>query len=566
MIDVFKREIAEVLGHLLNKPSSEIIKSLEKPKILDHGHLAFPVFALAKEKRQAPPAIAIDLAKQLTGKILNVSQISALSGFLNFKISPEAMQAEVFREMKAPDRLGCTDEGKGQRVVIDFSSPNIAKPMHVGHLRPTVIGQAIKNLAQSQGYDVIAVNHIGDWGSQFGKLAWAMQNWGSGYDFSVDPIKKLVELYVRFHAEAAKNPDLEKKGAETFLKLEQGDPEIQKLWKKVIEYSFKDYERLYALLGTKHDVILGESFYNDKLQDVVNRLEKKSLLKESEGAQVVFFEEAESMPPCIIKKSDGASIYATRDLAAAIYRKEVQKADQLIYVVGHDQSLHFKQVFKVLQMLGYDWAESCHHISFGFYQFKDGKMSTREGRVILLEDVISKSIEMVTQMISQKNPDLENKDQVAKEVGVGALIFHDLLNDRLKNVEFDWERVLSLDGDSGPYVQYTNVRCQSLIRKYGSPVSLDDLKLMDSLEEQRLMFTILQFQDVVSASYKNFKPNILAQYMLELSGNFSSFYNKCRILGEDPAVEKSRMALVKATELTLIRGMQLMNMPIPKAM
>ncbi len=566
MIDVFKREIAQALSPALNKSADEISRLIEKPKILDHGHLAYPVFSLAKEKRMPPPAVAAELAQQLTGKIKNISEINAVSGFLNFKIDPQALQNEVFREVQQPEKLGRTEEGKGRRIVIDFSSPNVAKPMHVGHLRATVIGQSIKNLALSQGYEVIAVNHIGDWGSQFGKLAWAMQNWGADYDFSVEPMKKLVELYVRFHSEAEKDPELEKKGAETFRNLEQGDAEIEKLWKKVIDYSFKDYNRLYALLGTQHDAVIGESFYNDKLDDVVQRLEKKQLIKESEGAQVVFFEETEKMPPCLIKKSDGASIYATRDLAAAIYRKEVQKADVLLYLVGQEQSLHFKQVFKVLDLLGYDWAKDCHHISFGLYQFKDGKMSTRQGRVILFEDVINKAIEMVSKMIEEKNPDLEEKEKIAKEVAIGAVVFHDLLNDRVKNVEFDWDRIISLDGDSGPYVQYTRVRCQSLMKKYNKNISFENLSLMGSLEEQRLMFTILQFQDVVSGSYRIFKPNILAQYLLELSGNFSSFYNKCRILGEDPKVEQSRMALVSAVDRVLIQGMKLLNMPIPNAM
>lgn len=566
MIDVFKREIAEALSPIVQKSSAEIFNMIEKPKILDHGHLSYPVFSLAKQKKMAPPQVSAELAEQLNGKIKNIAQVSALSGFLNFKISPQAMQDQVFNDLKNPERLGCTDDGHGQRLIIDFSSPNVAKPMHVGHLRATVIGQAIKNLALSQGYEVIAVNHIGDWGGQFGKLAWAIQNWGADYDFSVEPMKKLVELYVRFHDEAEKNPELEKKGAETFKKLEQGDSEILKLWKKVIEYSFKDYDRLYALLGTQHDAVIGESFYNDKLQDVVERLEKKSLLKESEGAQVVFFDESEKMPPCLIKKSDGASIYATRDLAAAIYRREVQKGDLFLYLVGNEQSLHFKQVFRVLELLGYDWAKNCHHVSFGLYQFKEGKMSTRQGRVVLFEDVVNKAIEMVKAMIEEKNPNLEAKEQIAREVAIGAVVFHDLLNDRVKNVEFDWERIISLDGDSGPYVQYTNVRCQSLIRKYKKEISLQNLRLLDSAEEQKLLFTILQFQDVVSASYRIFKPNILAQYLLELSGNFSSFYNKCRILGEAEDVEKSRMALVKATEIVLIRGMKLLNMPIPKAM
>ncbi len=566
MIDVFKSEIAQELSQIVQKPVDDIISSIEKPKNFEHGHLAYPVFSMAKEKKQAPPVIANEIAQNLKGKIKSISEITVIGGFINFKINPLALQNEVFKDVKTPETVGSSNFGNKQKVIIDFSSPNVAKPMHIGHLRATVVGQAIKNMATAQGYEVIGINHIGDWGSQFGKLAWAMQNWGRDYDFNNEPMKKLVELYVRFHDEAEKNPDLVKKGAETFKKLEDGDPEIQKIWKKAIEYSFADYNNVYSLLGTKHEMVLGESFYNDKMDDVIQRLEKKSLLKESEGAQVVFFDESENMPPCIIKKNDGASIYATRDLAAAIYRKEVQKADKVLYVVGQEQALHFKQVFRVLELMGYEWAKNYHHILFGFYQFKDGKMSTRQGRVILLEDVINRSIELVAKMINEKNPDLEDKELVAKQVAVGAIVFHDLVNDRIKNVEFDWDRVLSLDGDSGPYVQYTNVRCQSLIRKYGKDVSLDNLKLMDSVEEQKLMYTILQFKDVIAAAYRNFKPNILAQYLLELSGCFSSFYNKCRILGEPTDIEKSRMALVKATEIILVRGMSLLNMPIPKSM
>ena len=566
MIDVFKQEIAQELSQIIQKSAEDIVSFIEKPKNFDHGHLAFPVFSMAKEKKQAPPVIAHEIAEKLKGKFKNISEITVIGGFINFKIAAIAMQNEVFKNIKTPETVGNSNLGNQQKVVIDFSSPNVAKPMHIGHLRATVVGQAIKNLAQSQGYEVLAINHIGDWGSQFGKLAWAMETWGKDYDFQNEPMKKLVELYVRFHDEAEKDPELVKKGAETFKKLESGDPRIQQIWKKTIEYSFADYNKVYSLLGTKHDVVLGESFYNDKMDGVIQRLEKKSLLKESEGAQVVFFDESENMPPCIIKKNDGASIYATRDLAAAIYRKEVQKADKLLYVVGQEQALHFKQVFRVLDLMGCDWAKDCHHISFGFYQFKDGKMSTRQGRVILLEDVINRSIELVTKMINEKNPSLENKELVAKQVAVGAIVFHDLVNDRAKNVEFDWDRVLSLDGDSGPYVQYTNVRCQSLIRKYGKEISLENLKLMDSPEEQKLMYTILQFKDVIAAAYRNYKPNILAQYLLELSGCFSSFYNKCRILGEPAEVERSRMALVKATEIILIRGMNLLNMPIPKSM
>jgi arginyl-tRNA synthetase len=451
--------------------------------------------------------------------------------------------------------------------VIDYASPNVAKPMHIGHLRATMIGQAIRNLAESQGYKVIGVNHLGDWGSQFGKLAWAYQNWGYEYDFSKDPMDAMLKMYVRFHEETEKNPQLEEFGAATFKKLEDGDVEIKKIWQMMVDYSLKDYARLLqGTLGVKHDAVIGESFYNDKMENVVQLLQKKGLLKESEGAQVVFFDEKDNMPPCIIKKSDGASIYATRDLAAAIYRHDVLKGDELLYVVGQEQTLHFKQVFKVLEMLGFEWAKNCHHIVFGLYRFKEGKMSTRKGQVIRFEDVINQAVDLVHKMIEEKNPDLENKDLIAKQVAIGAVIFNDLINDRVKNVEFDWDRILSVEGDSGPYVQYTTVRCKSILRKYGkAPEAQARLELATD-EERKLTFQLLQFEDILTGAYKQYRPNILAQYLLELCASFSHFYHKCRILGEAPDVEVSRIALVAATEKVLIQGMKVLNIEAPEAM
>jgi arginyl-tRNA synthetase len=440
--------------------------------------------------------------------------------------------------------------------------------MHVGHFRATVVGQSIRHLAAAQGANVIGVNHIGDWGTQFGKLAWAYQTWGKEYDFSVEPIDALLKLYVRFHDEAEKNPELEKLGAEAFRKLENGDLEIQKIWKMIIDESFKEYNKLYNLLGIKHDIVLGESFYNDKLSDVVKRLEDAKLLKDSEGAKVVFFDQKEKMPPCLVMKSDGASIYATRDLATAIYRREVQKADELLYVVGVDQSLHFRQVFRVLELLGYDWPKHCHHIVFGQYRFKEGKMSTRKGKVVLFEDMIYQAIDLVAKMIDEKNPEMapQDKKTVATQVAIGAIVFNDLVNDRVKNVDFDWERVLNLEGDSGPYVQYMNVRCKSILRKYAKPVPPSPGKKLDSPEEEKLVFSLMQFEHVVEVAYRQFKPNVVAQYLLELCRDFSHFYHKNRILGEAAEVEASRITLVDATSKVLTEGLRILNIPSPEMM
>lgn len=570
MIQIAKSQIAQLLSPLTQLPLEDLQKTLEKPKQFDHGHIAFPVFALAKNLRQAPPQIAGELAMKVQSEIQKggspfLEKVQAVGGFLNFTFKNSYLQHILFSSLEKGE-IGHSDLGKNKTVVIDYASPNVAKPMHVGHLRAAMVGQAIRNLAHSQGYKVIGVNHLGDWGSQFGKLAWAYKEWGHEYSFAV-PMDDMVKLYVRFHEEAEKNPELELQAAATFKRLEDGDQEIKKTWQMIVDHSLKDYDRLLnGLLGIKHDAVLGESFYTDKMDGVVQLLKQKSLLKESEGAQVVFFDEKENMPPCIIKKSDGASIYATRDLATAIYRHDVMKADELLYVVGQDQTLHFRQVFRVLELMGFEWAKTCHHISFGLYRFKEGKMSTRAGRVVLFEDVITQAIELVEKMIEEKNPGLENKGLVAKQVAMGAVIFNDLVNDRMKNVEFDWDRILSVEGDSGPYVQYTAVRCRSILRKFAKAVPKQASLEMTQEEERKLVFQLLQFEDILTGAYKQFRPNILAQYLLELCASFSHFYHKCRILGEDPEVESSRIALVAATERVLVQGLKILNIEAPEAM
>ncbi|MCX7978193.1 MAG: arginine--tRNA ligase [Bdellovibrionaceae bacterium] len=567
MLQLLKEMLSPHIAKISGLGEKEIYSLLEIPKNPDHGHLALPVFSLAKELRRPPVEIAEELAKKLQGVIPDIQKIHPVSGFLNFGFAPACLQRILFTALRTSSEPGDGQEGQGRTVIIDFSSPNVAKPMHIGHFRATVIGQAICNLARSQGYKVVGVNHIGDWGTQFGKLAWAYLQWGRDYDFSVKPIDAWLALYVRFHEQAEANPELEKFGAETFRRLEMGDPEIRKIWQRIVDDSFVEYNKLYDLIGVRHDLVMGESAYNDKLDDVIGRLEKKNLLKESDGAQVVFFPESLGMPPCIIRKSDGASIYATRDLAAAIYRREVLKADKLLYVVAADQSLHFRQVFEVLKMLGYEWSKDCEHISFGLYRFKEGKMSTRRGKLVLFEDVIYQAIDSVKKMIDDKNPDLPDKDKVSRQVAAGAIIFNDLVNDRVKGVDFDWDRVLNMEGDSGPYVQYTNVRCRSLLRKAGRPVGFESpQKILVHPDEQRLLFLLLQFDHIVATAWRLRKPNIVAQYLLDLCGAFSHFYHNCRILGEAQDVETSRLSLVAATNRILTRGLALLNIESPEVM
>jgi len=565
MLAHLKNQLAQKISEKTGLPELDILKALEIPKSYEHGHLSWPVFAYAKSTKQNPQQVALDLQKDLSTSLPILESVGAIGGFLNFKLKSSALAQTLSESARAP-YMGRNSIGQGKTMVIDYGSPNVAKKMHIGHLRATIIGQAIRNLAEASGFRVIGVNHLGDWGTQFGKLAWALQTWGSEMGERTWSIDGLLELYVRFHEEAEKNPKLEEYGAETFLKLEKGDPEIQKIWRRIVDVSMADYNRLYKILNVKHDQVIGESFFNDKLQAVIQKLESKKLLVESEGAQVVLFDEKENMAPCLIRKSDGASLYATRDLAAAYYRHDVMKGDELVYVVGADQSLHFKQVFRVLELLGEPWAKNCHHVSFGLYRFKEGKMSTRKGRVVHLEDVLQAAIEFVTSTVEEKNPDLPDKDNTIRKIAVGAVFFNDLLNDRVKNVEFDLERAMSPEGDSGPYVQYTAVRCKSILRKISFrwqelPAASD---WTDS--ETRLMFSLLQFQDVVKASYLHLKPNILAQYLLNVCSDFSHFYHQNRVLGEEASLQNRRLHLVELSRRVLEEGLALLNVEAPDMM
>lgn len=587
MLRVLRHQTAEYLANELRNllpeenfiSAEELASVLEPPKKIEHGHLAFPVFPLAKKMRQPPPVIAMQIANHLKAAMssqaavtLGLIKAEPVGGFLNLTFSDESLQARLFKAVgSSGTKLGYSDQGAGRRIVIDYSSPNVAKPMHVGHLRATAIGQAIRNISETQGFEVIGLNHLGDWGVQFGKLAWAFREWGSEYDFKGQPFKSLFDIYVRFHEEAEKNPELEAKGSLVFKELEQGSQEVSDIWKMFVDISLVEYQRLWNLLGVKHDLVRGESFYNDRLKSVEALLDKKGLLKESEGATVVDL--GEDMPPCLIRKSDGASLYATRDLASALYRMVELKADINLYVVGFDQSLHFKQLFKVLELAGFEWAKNCHHIAFGLYRFKEGmKMSTRKGQVIFLEDVLKQAIEQTAEIIAKKNPTLssEQQKQIAEDVGVGAVIFGDLLFDRIKNVEFDWDRILSFEGDSGPYVQYMHVRCASLTRKYklehGKEPSFENVAKLDQPDERELIRILMGYDETLEAAFKAFKPNILAQYMLEVCGAFSRFYHNNRILGEKPDIESSRMALVAATQAVLFQGLKNLSIRAPEVM
>lgn len=568
MLTQIKKDLAKKLSPVLSKPAEQLEQLLEIPKKQEHGELSLPVFIFAKELRKAPPEVAKSVAENVAGQNWpELEKVEALSGFVNFRFHMNYLQKILVEAVKQQgDQLGYSNSGQGKVMAIDFSSPNVAKPMSIGHLRATVIGQAIVNLAKSQSYKVIGINHLGDWGVQFGKLAWAFKTWGSEYDFANKPFESLYALYVRFHEEAEKDESLNQQGSQYFKKMEQGDPDSEQMWKKFVDISMREYTRLWTMLGVQHDLVRGESFYNDRLKPTEALLEKKGLLKESEGAMVVDLE-AFGMPPSLIRKSDGASLYATRDIAAAIYRAEELHADLNVYVVGVEQSLHFKQLFKVLELMEYPWAKDCHHVAFGLYKFKDlGKMSSRKGNVIRLEDVVDRAIEMVEKIIEEKNPQLENKQLVATQVGIGAITFNDLVNDRVKNVDFDWDKVLSFEGDSGPFVQYCHVRCVSILKKYGKDAPTEFSIELTSPEERQLIGQLLNFPETLRASFQHFKPHILAGYLLDVCRSFSQFYHNNRILGEASQIESSRMVLVAATQKVLAQGLKVLNIAAPEAM
>lgn len=542
-----------------------IASLLEKPKQKKLGHISLPVFRLSKELKKAPPLLAQDFSTKISqSKLPYIEKVEPASGFVNFFWKPDFL-IETLEDFAKPERLGFSQVGKGKKLIIDYSSPNVAKPMHVGHLRATIIGQALRNLAETQGYEVIGLNHLGDWGVQFGKLAWSYKKWEDDYDFENKPFQSLYDLYVRFHQEIEKHPEYEEQGAKTFKELEDGDPELLKLWKMFIDISMEQYQKTWARLGVKHDLVRGESFYSDKLDHVVKLLKEKDLLVKSEGAFVVELDE--KRPPCLITKSDGASLYATRDLASALYRMEELKCDLNLYVTGHEQKLHFSQVFSVLEKMGCEWAKNCHHIAFGMYRFKDvGKMSSRKGQVIKLDDVLNEAVETVGKRILEKNPLIKNKDEISEVVGVGAVVFNDLLNDRVKDVEFDWKKVTDFEGDSGPYVQYSVVRCKSILNKAGEFKSTFS-KALDHESEINLINLLFEYEQTLKVSFETFKPNYLATFLLDVSKAFSSFYNNCPILSiEDEKLKESRLHLVELTLKFLTKGLGVLNIKAPDEM
>ena len=563
----FKVAIGNLLKEKIEDLSlEEILGLIEIPPNKDMGDYAFPCFKLAKVFRKAPNMIAADLAENIEAKG-DIAKVMPMGGYVNFFVNKSQLATNVINDvLTQKDAYGKSKLGEGKTVVIDFSSPNIAKPFHIGHIRTTVIGNALYKIYDSQGYDTVRINHLGDYGTQFGKLIVAFKLWGDKDAVEANPIPELLKLYIRFHDEAEEKPEMEDEARAWFTKLENGDPEAKELWQWFRDESLKEFARVYDLLDIEFDSYNGESFYSDKMDSVIETIKEKGLLKESKGTNVVELEEY-NMPPALITKNDGSTLYMTRDLAAAVYRKNTYDFDKCIYVVGSQQALHFQQLFKVLELVGYEWAKDLIHVQFGMVALEEGTMSTRKGRVVFLEDVLRQAIEKTKETMLSKNPNAKNVDEIAKQVGVGAVVFQELSNSRIKDYTFSWERTLSFEGETGPYVQYTHARCCAVLRKANEEVTSDiDYSLLTNEDSVEVLKTIASFnKSIVSAMNRN-EPHIVTRFVLDLAQAFNKFYHDNPILVDDVNVRKARLALVAATRQTLENGLKLLGMQAPERM
>jgi arginyl-tRNA synthetase len=560
LISIFAEEITTCLKGILSV--DDVTKLIEKPRHTNQGDISFPCFTLAKIAKKSPNQIANELANKIKHPLYTkvVADGPYVNGFFNKKIVSKEVIHSILQQ---GEKYGTTQIGNGESITIDFSSPNIAKPFSMGHLRSTVIGNSLAHIVEKCGYKAIRINHLGDWGTQFGKLIVAYKKWGNEQSVQQNPIKELLSLYVKFHKEAESHSHLEAEARMWFKKLEDGDEEAKSLWKWFRNESLQEFSKIYSLLGIEFDTYHGEAFYNDKMEETINVLKNKELLSCSDGAEVVNLAEFD-LPPCLIKKSDGATLYATRDLTAALYRQETYHFSKGLYVVGHEQSLHFKQVFIVLDKLGYSWAKELVHVPFGFILKEGKKMSTRKGKVVLLEEVINDAITLANQNIEAKNPTLEHKEEVAKNVAIGSLIFHDLKNERLNNIEFSLEEMLKFEGETGPYVQYTHARACSILRKV---LEANDLQAegLDGEESWALVKHLMEFPTVIKKSLTLYEPSQIAKYLIDLSQEFNKYYGLVKILAEDDQ-KQNRVALVKTVTIVLSEGLRLLGIKAPEEM
>lgn len=568
----FKQIITKVINKITNIDEKELYSYIETPKDTRNGDYAFPCFRLAKELKKAPPVIASEIKEGIEENLKEINEIEKVEvagGYLNFFIDKKILAEEVLSEISKTEEYGTSEIGKGKNVVIDYSSPNIAKPFHIGHLRTTLIGNSLYRTYKYLGYNTIGINHLGDYGTQFGKMIEAYKMWGNEYNLEEDPINKMMDMYVRINNLCKEDEQVLERCRENFRLLEARDKYCVDLWNKFKDLSMVEFNKIYDILNVKFDSYNGEAFYSDKTDEVIKKLEEKGKLTESEGARIVDLEDVGISTPCIIQKANGSSIYATRDLAAIMYRAKTYDFDKCLYVVAYEQNLHFKQIFEVAKYLVDEkYAKGLEHVSYGMVSLPTGKMSTRLGNVVKIEDLINETIEKAQEIISEKNPDLENKEEVAKKVGIGAIIFNTLSTVTTKDQIFDWNTALNFQGETGPYIQYTYVRTKSVLDKVGYIPKFEDVKIEKLTDEYSLeiLKLIYNFEEtLIQVTDKN-EPSILSRYLIDLSKAYSSFYNENKIIVDDKDLQNARAYLTYATGKVLKQGAELLGMQMPEKM
>lgn len=571
MID-YKEKIAQILSTAVEGlTQEELWQMIEVPADSKMGDYAFPCFKLAKVMRKAPPMIAKGIAETI-GSDPIFAKVEQVNAYVNMFLSRDAYVQDTIGEvLEKGENYGRSDMGKGKKVIVEYSSPNIAKPFHIGHIRSTVIGNSIYKIYDFLGYDVVRINHLGDYGTQFGKMICAYRRWGNKEDVVREPIKTLLSYYTKFHVEAEKDPSLDQEARDIFARLEKGEPEEKELWQWFRDESLKEFTRVYDMLGITFDSYAGESFYSDKMPRFVQELKDADLLEESEGAQIVDLEKY-GMSPALITKSDGSTLYITRDIAAAVYRKEHYDFYKNIYVVASQQNLHFQQWIQIVELLGYDWARDCIHVPFGLVSLEDGTMSTREGRVVFLEDVLNRAVDQTREIIKEKNVNTDSIDETAKMVGIGAVMFQELSNNRIKDYVFSWDKVLNFEGETGPYVQYTHARAASVLRKAGEAVVEQaksqpvDTRYITSDSAYELARLIYAFPAVVAEAGEKYEPSVVTRHIVNIAQAFNRFYHDEHVLVEDEKEKTAKVALVMATKDTIKNGLGLLGIQAPEKM
>lgn len=569
MID-FKEEIAKILSDKIESMTKEdILMQIEIPPSYEMGDYAFPVFSLAKIFRKNPNMIAEEMAASIKSEYFE--KVESKGAYINFFTNKESLAKTVVEEIsKEKENYGKSKLGEGKTVIVEYSSPNIAKPFHIGHIRSTIIGDSLKRIHKFLGYNVVSINHLGDYGTQFGMLIYAIKNWGNIEEIEKNPIPELLKLYVRVNTEADQNEEIKEECRHYFASLEKGDEDAVKIWTWIREISLKEFNIVYDLLGIKFDSYNGESFYSDKMMKQVERMEKLGILKDSEGAKIVDLEKY-NLPPALILKSDGSTIYITRDIAAAEYRHETYHPEKNIYVVATEQNLHFKQLKAVLKEMQYDWYDEITHVAFGMINLADGKLSTRQGRVVYLIDVLNKAIEKIMEILNEREETsgvkIANKEELAKQVGIGAIKFQELFNQRIKDYTFDWDKTLSFEGESGPYVQYAHARICSLLEKGGFDINKEvDSSLLNNEMEINILRNLYKFTEVVEDAKEKYEPFFISRYVVELAKDFNKYYNQVTINVEDEKLKNTRLMLCYSVKNVISEGLRLLGIEAPEKM